>query len=211
MIGFCALNWRKFKKVFKFQVIWVKQAIFNLIFNGFYVIRFQVTPRCLRSYNIKQGSLHWNSFVRETYWSIYSYQKIRKVESSRRLLKKNCKTKEDFHPSSAYRGISFEAIADFFSNSDISQPRIHFSFVSFLISGFCISLNATRCISIRQLCWNFVLMPFYPGTGWLNPSVHSDSSIGKVGFFYRNITDFLCCLRHLQASFTDRQRIMGKF
>ena len=43
MIGFCALNWRKFKKVFKFQVIWVKQAIFNLIFDGFYVIRFQVT------------------------------------------------------------------------------------------------------------------------------------------------------------------------
>lgn len=98
MIGFCALNWRKFKKVFKFQVIWVKQAIFNLIFNGFYVIRFQVTPRCLRSYNIKQGSLHWNSFVRETYWSIYSYQKIRKVESSRRLLKKKLQDKGRFSP-----------------------------------------------------------------------------------------------------------------
>lgn len=141
---------------------------------------------CLRSYNIKQGSLHWNSFVRETYWSIYSYQKIRKVE---------------IHPSSAYRGISFEAIAYFFSNSDISQPRIHFSFVSFLISGFCISLNATRCISIRQLCWNFVLMPFYPGTGWLNPSVHSDSSIGKVGFFIEiSLTFFVVyvtCKRHL--------------
>lgn len=139
--------------------------------------------------------------MRETYWSIYSYQKIRKVESSRRLLKKNCKVKEDFHPSSAYRGISFEAIADFFSNSDISQPRIHFSFVSFLISGFCISLNATRCISIRQLCWNFVLMPFYPGTGWLNPSVHSDSSIGKVGFFIEISLTFcvvyVTCKRHL--------------
>lgn len=111
MIGFCALNWRKFKKVFKFQVIWVKQAIFNLIFNGFYVIRFQVTRQksvsvqsnkairaCLRSYNIKQGSLHWNSFVRETYRSIYSYQKIRKVESSRKLLKKKLQDKGRFSP-----------------------------------------------------------------------------------------------------------------
>lgn len=148
--------------------------------------------------------------MRETYWSIYSYQKIRKVESSRRLLKKKLQDKGRFSPIKCLQRNFFWSNCRFLFK--LRYKSTQNSFLLCFVSNIRF-LHFTERDKMHlypptmlKFCFDAIL-PWYrlaesQRPFWLQ--------YWQSRFFYRNITDFLCCLRHLQASFTDRQIIMGK-